>query len=224
MTNPTKPPPHVMEALRHIDWSRISRLQTTHHLRECPTHASVRTASQTRLPLSLGTLSFCERRPHHLRLQSTPIPNWKGSPMFQAIVHVTRTMLQVIRWFALLVVVLMLSMFGATIMALFLDWPAEQLVLVALLFLAISFAYLFWGPRPTGDRRRPSIGSSYHSGSGAAAGLSGAGGAAGGGGGSSCGGGGGVVRALIESICVSHRAAPSSMSCAISAAAFYHAA
>jgi uncharacterized membrane protein YgcG len=107
--------------------------------------------------------------------------------MSQAIVHVTRTMLQVIGWFALLVVMLILSMFAATIMALFLDWPSEQPVFVAFILWAISFAYLFWGPRPTGDRRRSSIGSSYYSG--AAAGLSGSGGAAGGGGG--CGGGGG---------------------------------
>jgi hypothetical protein len=97
-------------------------------------------------------------------------------------------MLQVIGWFALLVVMLILSMFAATIMALFLDWPSEQPVFVAFILWAISFAYLIWGPRPTGDRRRSSIGSSYYSGSGAAAGLSGSGGAAGGGG---CGGGGG---------------------------------
>ena len=38
MTNPTMPPPHVMEALCHIDWYQISKLKTTHHLRECASH------------------------------------------------------------------------------------------------------------------------------------------------------------------------------------------
>jgi hypothetical protein len=91
--------------------------------------------------------------------------------MFQAIVHITRTMLQVIGWFALLVVVLMLSILGPTFMALFLDWPLQQLILVAFIFWAIYFAYHFWGPGQTGCPRRSSIGSSHSSGSGAAAGF-----------------------------------------------------
>ena len=41
MRNPTMPPPQVMEALRHVDWYEISRLKTTHHLRECSTHPVV---------------------------------------------------------------------------------------------------------------------------------------------------------------------------------------
>ena len=41
MTNPTMPPPHVMEALRAVDWYQISKLKTTHHLRECSTHPVV---------------------------------------------------------------------------------------------------------------------------------------------------------------------------------------
>jgi uncharacterized membrane protein YgcG len=119
--------------------------------------------------------------------------------MFQAIVHVTRTMLKVIGWFAVSVVMLMLSMLGVTIMALFVDWSAEQLILVAFIVWPISFAYLLWGPRQTGSRRRSSVGSSYSSGSSAAAGLSGLGAAAGlSGGGSSCGGGGvGVVKRKV---------------------------
>ena len=39
--NPGLPPPHVMEALRHVDWYKISRLKTTHHLRECPRHPNI---------------------------------------------------------------------------------------------------------------------------------------------------------------------------------------
>jgi uncharacterized membrane protein YgcG len=104
--------------------------------------------------------------------------------MLQAIAQVTLAMLEVIRWFTIIVGMFILSVALAPVLALFLDWPPELLLLTAFICWAIHFACRSWLPQ-TGYRSRSSIGGS-RAGSAAVSGLLGGGGGGGGSGSSSC--------------------------------------